>query len=157
MAITKAQTLVYGSKHRSKLVDKLAFGAMNKAFEPAKSSKDWLSRNEEAVAKYVADPKCGFLFTLNGYRTLFRSMYLAQDMEQLQKMDEDLPILFIAGEADPVGDFGKGVKKAVNAFNQSGMQNVECILYPECRHELINELNKEEVFQDVLEWLDFHI
>ena len=84
-------------------------------------------------------------------------MYFAQDMELLQKMDEDLPVLFIAGEKDPVGDFGKGVKIAVNAFYQSGMQDVECILYPEARHELINELNKEEVFQDVLEWLEFHI
>ena len=74
----------------------------------------------------------------------------------MQRMDEDLPVLFIAGEDDPVGNFGKGVKQAVNAFYQSGMKNVECILYPEARHELINELNKEEVFWDVLEWLDFH-
>ena len=76
---------------------------------------------------------------------------------KLQKMDEDLPILFISGEMDPVGDFGKGVKKAVNAFSASGMQDVECILYPGARHELINERNKEEVFQDVLEWLEFHL
>ena len=78
-------------------------------------------------------------------------------LEQLKKMDEDLPVLFISGEMDPVGDFGKGVKKAVNAFYASGMENVECILYPEARHELTNELNKEEVFQDILEWLEFHI
>jgi len=84
-------------------------------------------------------------------------MLLAQDMELLQRMDEDLPVLFISGEDDPVGDFGKGVKKAVNAFRTSGMENVECILYPECRHELINELNKDEIFQDVLEWLEFRL
>ena len=157
LLMTKLATVLRGDKYRCPIINKLAFGSMNKAFEPAKTSKDWLSRNEDAVAKYVADPKCGFIFTLNGYRTLFRSMYFAQDMELLQKMDEDLPVLFIAGEDDPVGDFGEGVKKAVNAFYESGMQDVECILYPEARHELINELNKEEVFQDVLEWLEFHI
>ncbi len=156
LALTKIQTLKHGSHYRSALIDKLAFCAMNKKFEPAKTSKDWLSRNEEAVEKYVNDEKCGFLFTLNGYHTLFRSMYLAQDVELMQRMDEDMPILFISGEDDPVGNFGKGVKQAVNAFYQSGMNNVESILYPECRHKLINELNKEEVFQDVLEWLDFH-
>ena len=157
LLLTKLGAILRGDKYRCPIINKLAFGSMNKAFEPAKTSKDWLSRNEEAVDRYVADPRCGFIFTLNGYRTLFRSMYLSQDMELLQKMDEDLPVLFISGEADPVGDFGKGVKKAVNAFYESGMQDVECILYPEARHELINELNKEEVFQDVLEWLEFHI
>ena len=157
LAVVKAETLVKGDHHRSVLIDKLAFGSINKHFEPAKTSKDWLSRNTAAVEKYIADDKCGFIFTLNGYRTLFRNMLLAQDRDRLQNMDEDLPILFISGEDDPVGDFGKGVKKAVNAFRESGMENVECILYPACRHELINELNKEEVFQDVLEWLEFYL
>ena len=157
LAIVKAGTLLRGDHHRCKLVDKLAFGSMNKHFAPERTPKDWLSRNEAAVDQYIADERCGFIFTLNGYRTLFRNMLLAQDMELLQRMDEDLPILFIAGEDDPVGDFGRGVKKAVNAFKASGMEDVECILYPECRHELINELNKDEVFQDVLEWLEFHI
>ena len=153
----KLLSLLKGDRFRSAFVTKLAFGSINKAFEPANTPKDWLSRDTEAVGKYVDDPKCGFLFTLNGYRALFRSMYLAQDQQLLQKMDEDLPILFISGEMDPVGDFGKGVKKAVNAFSASGMQDVECILYPEARHELVNEKNREEVFQDVLEWLEFHM
>ena len=157
LLLTKLGTLLRGNKYRCPIINQLAFGSINKAFEPAKTPKDWLSRNEEAVAKYVADPKCSFLFTLNGYRTLFCSMLLAQDKTQLEKMDEDLPILFISGEMDPVGDFGKGVKKVVNAFYASGIQDVECILYPEARHELVNELNQEEVFQDVLEWLEFRI
>ena len=157
LAIVKAGKLLKGDHRRCKIVDALAFGSMNQHFEPAKTSKDWLSRNTDAVEKYIADERCGFIFTLNGYRTLFRNMLLAQDMELLQRMDEDLPVLFISGEDDPVGDFGKGVKKAVNAFRTSGMENVECILYPECRHELINELNKDEIFQDVLEWLEFRL
>ena len=157
LLIVKLLSFLRGDQFRSVFVTKLAFGNINKAFEPVKTSKDWLSRDIDVAKKYLADPKCGFLFTLNGYRTLFRSMLLAQDKMQLQKMDEDLPILFISGEMDPVGDFGKGVKKAVNAFSASGMQDVECILYPGARHELINERNKEEVFQDVLEWLEFHL
>ena len=157
MAVVKLLSLLNGDRFRSKFVTAMAFGNINKAFEPVKTSKDWLTRDVAVAEKYLADPKCGFLFTLNGYRALFRSMLLAQDMEQLQKMDEDLPVLFISGEMDPVGDFGKGVKKAVNAFYASGMKDVECILYPEARHELTNELNKEEVFQDILEWLEFHM
>lgn len=157
LAVVKLLSLLKGERFRSKLVTAMAFGNINKAFEPVKTSKDWLTRDVAVAEKYLADPNCGFLFTLNGYRALFRSMLLAQDMEQLRKMDEDLPVLFISGEMDPVGDFGKGVKKAVNVFYASGMEDVECILYPEARHELTNELNKEEVFQDVLEWLEFHI
>ena len=157
LMVVKLLGLLRGDKYRSAFVTKLAFGSINKAFEPVKTSKDWLSRNEIEVQKYIDDPKCGFLFTLNGYRVLFRSMLLAQDKNLLQNMDEDLPVLFISGEMDAVGDFGKGVKKAVNAFHQSGMEDVECILYPDCRHELVNELNKEEVFRDVLEWLEFHM
>ncbi len=157
LLLTKLATIFKGDKHRCPVINKLAFGTINKAFEPAKTQKDWLSRDEEAVRKYVNDPKCSFFFTLNGFQTLFRSMYLAQNKDLLRRMDEDMPILFISGEMDPVGDFGKGVKKAVNAFYRSGMEDVECILYPEARHELINELNREEVFQDILEWLEFHI
>jgi len=157
LLVVKLLSLLRGDKFRSVFVTKLAFGNINKSFEPVKTSKDWLSRDISVAEKYLADAKCGFLFTLNGYRTLFRSMLLAQDSELMQKMDEDLPVLFISGEMDPVGDFGKGVKKAVNAFYASGMENVECVLYPEARHELVNELNREEVFQDVLEWLEFHI
>ena len=155
--VVKLLFLLKGYKYRSELVTKMAFGSINKAFEPVKTSKDWLTRDVAVAEAYLADPNCGFLFTLNGYRVLFRSMLLAQQDELLQKMDEDLPVLFISGEMDAVGDFGKGVKKAVNAFYKSGMQDVECILYPEARHELTNELNKEEVFHDVLEWLEFHI
>ena len=157
LAVVKLLSILKGDRFRSKLVTAMAFGNINKTFEPVKTSKDWLTRDVKVAEKYLEDPNCGFLFTLNGYRTLFRSMYLVQDMDQLRKMDEDLPVLFISGEMDPVGDFGKGVKKAVNAFYASGMENVECILYPEARHELTNELNREEVFQDVLEWLEFHI
>ena len=149
LAVVKLLSLLKGDTFRSIFVTKLAFGSINKAFEPVKTSKDWLSRDEKVCRKYLDDPNCGFLFTLNGYRVLFRSMLLAQREDQLQKMDEDLPVLFISGEMDAVGDFGKGVKKAVNAFYESGMQDVECILYPEARHELTNELNKEEVFADV--------
>ena len=157
LSLTKLQTLCFGDHHRSILIDKLAFGAMNRSFAPTKTPKDWLCRNEAAVEAYIKDEKCGFIFTLNGYRALFRSILLAEKKQCLERMDKDLPVLFISGEADPVGNFGKGVKRAVNAFRWAGMRDVECILYPECRHELINERNREEVFRDVLEWLEFHI
>ncbi|MBR4934577.1 MAG: alpha/beta hydrolase [Anaerotignum sp.] len=157
LGVVKLLSVLKGDKFRSIFVTKLAFGSINKAFEPVKTSKDWISRDVEVCRKYVDDPNCGFLFTLNGYHVLFRSMLMAQNAELMQRMDEDLPVLFIAGEMDPVGDFGKGVKKTVNAFYESGMYDVECILYPEARHELTNEVNKAEVFQDILEWIEFRI
>lgn len=155
--LTHGGKLLRGGRYRCKIIDGLAFGSMNKKFEPAKTPKDWLCRNEVSVEKYIHDERCGFIFTLNGYRTLFCAMEQAQKKKELEKMEKSLPVLFISGEDDPVGDFGKGVKKAVSAFHEVGMRDVECILYPECRHELINELNKDEIFQDVLEWIEFRI
>ncbi len=152
--LTKAGMLLRGDTHRCKLIDKLAFGAMNDAFEPARTPKDWLCRNEAIVDAYITDEKCGFLFTLNGYLALFRSMLLAQNAGKLRKMEKTMPVLFIAGEADPVGDFGKGVRKAAEAFDQAGMEDVACILYADMRHEILNEIGKEEVRKDILNWLE---
>lgn len=155
--LTAAGILLRGEGYRCTFIDNLAFGSMNRKFEPAKTPKDWLCGNEKTVDSYIKDEKCGFIFTLNGYRALFSAIDHTEDRKELAKMEKSLPVLFLSGEDDPVGDFGRGVKRAVSAFHQVGMEDVECILYPKCRHELINEKNREEVFQDMLEWLEFRI
>lgn len=155
--LTAVESAVFGEHHRSRLVDGLAFGAMNRSFQPVRTPKDWLCRDSASVDRYIADTKCSFVFTLNGYRGLFRTIAATQEKRELAKMEKSLPVLFISGDADPVGDFGRGVKRAVQAFHAAGMQDVECILYPECRHELINEWNKREIFRDILEWLQYRI
>ncbi len=155
--LTHMMTRVLGDRHRSKLITQMVFGNMNRAFTPVRTPKDWLNRDEREVNAYIADEKCGFIFTLNGYATLFRAISLAENVLELAKMDRNMPVLFVAGEDDPVGNFGKGVKHTAKVFGRMGMRDVECILYPEMRHEILNEIGKKSVYADILDWLEKRI
>ena len=155
--LTEVLRLVKGDRYRSKFITKLAFGNINDAFEPVRTQKDWLNRDEAEVDAYIADKNCGFLFTLNGYAALFRAMALAENTLELAKMDRNMPVLFVAGESDPVGNFGEGVKHTAKVFGKMGMRDVECILYPKMRHEILKEIGKEAVFADVLDWIEKRI
>lgn len=151
--LCKSEANIYGWHRRSGLMLRMAFGSYNKKFQPIRTENDWLSRNEENVDRYEADPMCGFPFTLNGYYNLFVTLQNIINKENLARMPKQLPVFFIAGESDPVGEYGKGVRKVERLFRESGMQNVECRLYPEDRHELLNELDRERVYEDIWEWL----
>ena len=139
------------------LVDKLAFGSSNKPFRPNRTAFDWLCRDNAEVDKYVADPYCGFLFTASGYRDMFRGLDRLRHMDTLKKMPRDLPVFFFGGDHDPVGCMGKGIPKVAEQFRQAGLRDVTVKLYPEGRHEMFNELNREEVYQDVIAWLNKHL
>ncbi|MBR5445177.1 MAG: lysophospholipase [Clostridia bacterium] len=141
-----------GWHHRSALVDGMAFGGYNKAFRPARTKMDWLSRDTEMVDRYMADPRCGFRFTLNGFHTLFTAIKQLHDPDRLAKMPKDLPVLFVSGEEDPVGDFGKGVRLSADTFLAAGMQDVDLWLYPG-RHEILNETGRDLVFAELARWL----
>lgn len=142
-----------GPQHVSKLVDKAAFGVYNKKIESPKTSFDWLSRNEDNVRQYIEDPMCGFIFTANGFQTLFRLLYNLHDMEGLRKMPPSLPVFFLSGEEDPVGNYGKSVKQVYRSFREMGMENVQIKLYPKDRHELLNEVDKEDAYGDIYRWI----
>lgn len=142
-----------GGKHVSRFVDNLAFGGYNKRIDHPKTSMDWLSRDEKEVQKYLDDPLCGFTFTLNGFATLFELIDRLYDQEYLKKMPQDLPVLFVAGDSDPVGDYGSAPRQVAESFRALGMKHVECKLYPGMRHELVNEIGREEVDQDILNWV----
>ena len=153
-AVANIQKLFLGDKHVSKLLDKLAFGAYNNKISQPKTAYDWLAVNEAVVEKYVADPLCGFIFTVNGFRTLFELLSRQNKAENLQKMPKELPVFFIAGEEDPVGDYGKGVKKVYEDFTGArGMKNVTLKLYSGDRHEILNESDKQQVFEDIYPWI----
>ena len=141
-------------KKPSKLVDKLAFGSNNKPFQPARTPFDWLSRDEKQVDQYIADPLCGFMFTGKAYGDFFGGLTALADFSRLKAMEKQLPVLFLSGEKDPVGQMGQGVRKVADAFRQAGMQAVDVLMYPEGRHEMFNEINKEDVYNDVAAWLD---
>lgn len=144
---------LFGADHVSKVVDKAAFGVYNKKIESPKTSFDWLSRNEENVRKYVDDPLCGFIFTVNGFQTLFRLIYNLHNTEELRKMPMDLPVFFLSGADDPVGDYGKSVEKVYQSFRELGMGNVQMKLYPQDRHELLNEVDREDAYGDIYRWI----
>jgi len=141
-----------GWHHRSRFVDNMAFGSCNKAFRPARTEKDWLTRDEEVVDRYLADPRCTFFFTLNGYHTLFTAIGRLYDKAELAKMPKDLPVLFVSGEMDPVGDFVKGVRLAADTFLAAGMRDVDLWLYMG-RHEILNETDRDLVFAGLARWL----
>lgn len=142
-----------GAQHVSKLVDKAAFGVYNKRIESPKTSFDWLSRNEDNVRQYIEDPLCGFIFTANGFQTLFRLIYNLHDMEGLRKMPTSLPVFFLSGQEDPVGNYGKSVEQVYRSFRELGMENVQIKLYPKDRHELLNEVDKKDAYGDIYRWI----
>lgn len=147
----------HSPQYRSKLLNTLAFGSYNRRCKPRRTEYDWLSRDEAVVDAYIADPLCGFTASAGLLTDMLGGIRYVQDSENLRKMDKALPVFFFAGDADPVGDYGKGVRRAYASFLAAGMQDVTLKLYPGCRHECLNELNKAEVYADVLAWLELKL
>jgi alpha-beta hydrolase superfamily lysophospholipase len=156
-AMCRAIALFEGWHYRSHLINSMAFGSYNKAFKPARTINDWLSRDTENVDRYNADERCGFIFTLNGYYNMFQGLTCLCDDSLLRKVPVGLPILVTSGGNDPVGSFGKGVTAVYEQYKKLGIKDLSIKLYPDARHEILNEINKEEVFKDILLWLEKHI
>ena len=152
--VCKLEQARIGEKNTSALVTKLMFGSYNKAFGPVTSPNAWICSDDAVVAASDADPLCGFDATVGLARDLLTGVGMNEQPENLDKMNKQLPVLFISGCKDPVGGMAKGVLKCIDAFKRSGMKNITIKLYPEGRHEMLNERNKAEVYQDVLDWLD---
>lgn len=155
--LTTLVAAVKGWHHRSKLVTNVAFGGYNKRFEPVRTPKDWLTRDEAIVDAYIADERSSFIFTLNAYHAMFSGIDRLYDKNLLDRMPKDLPVFFVAGEEDPVGDFGKGVRQAVQMCRDAGVQRVDLKLYPKDRHEILNELDRQQVYEDLLCWMEEHM
>lgn len=143
-----------GSLHRSEFINTLAFGAYNKRIKPARTDFDWLSTDDAQVDKYVADELCGFLFTACGYRDLFLLLRTVSVKKWYKRVPENLPIFLVAGDEDPVGEYGKGVKQVAEDLKKTGHTHVHTKLYRGMRHEILNEVNNEMVMKDILEWSD---
>lgn len=151
--LTSIVALFAGWNYRCNFINNLAFGSYNKHFEPARTSKDWLSKDTDIVDKYVADKYCNFVFTVNAYYNMFTGISRLYNKKLLNGMPKKLPVFFVSGEEDPVGDYGKGVLKAVDMFKNAGMQNIKVKLYPTDRHEILNETDREQVYDDIYSWL----
>ena len=143
----------HGWQYRSKFVANMSFMGYNKGLE-GRTTHDWLNRDQAEVDKYLAEERCTFTFTLNAYYSMFSGILRLHDPAFLARMPKDLPLLFLSGDADPVGEQGKGVRRAIQSLKDAGVQNIESIFYPGARHELLVETNKLEVFADISAWLD---
>ena len=154
MAVANLIIKLKGDHHKSKLIDKMAFGTYNSKFEK-RTAFDWLSRDNFQVDKYIADEYCGFLFTAAGYRDLFALLSYVSSKEWFQNLSKELPVLMISGAMDPVCNYSKGIDQVYNALKAAGKTNVQKILYPDARHEILNESACfDTVCKDVLSWID---
>ena len=143
-----------GGHYRSTTINNMALGSYNTTFEPGRTKCDWLTKDEAIVDAYVANPLNQFLFTVNGYYNMFRGMRYCQRQKNLDKIPKTLPILVVSGQNDPVGEFGKGPKIVAQTYRETGIQDVTLQLFPDDRHEILNELDKEAVDQYLLKWIE---
>lgn len=155
--IARLSACANGWKSRSALLDKLTTGGFNRRFQPVKTGCEWITSDEEIAASYGRDPLRCFRFTVNAYDNMFVSIGEAQSARRMKGIPKSLPLLLISGECDPVGGFGKGVRAAYARYRAAGLQQVRCLLYPGCRHELLNEVNRETVYADLLDWMNAHM
>lgn len=142
-----------GEKNTSDTLQNMVFGGYNKRVEHPRTEFDWLTRDAKVVDAYIAHPSCGFTATTGLLRDLLTGIRFIEQKQNLAKMNKDLPVLFIAGGDDPVGNYGKGVTRAAEEFRKAGMKHVACRLFPLGRHEILNEINRREVYDFTAKWL----
>ncbi|MCD7755776.1 MAG: alpha/beta hydrolase [Firmicutes bacterium] len=146
-----------GEREPSEFMQSLAFGSYNRKVEHPRTAYDWLNRDNRAVDAYLADPACGFTASAGLLRDMLGGMLYNQEQKNLARMNPALPVFFIAGGDDPVGSYGKGVRRTAEAFRKAGMRDVSVRIYPLCRHEILNEINKQEIYEDVVQWLEKYV
>lgn len=145
-----------GEQTPSKLLSDLSFGSYNKKFKPNRTEYDWLSMSKSNVDAYIEDTLCGFTCSAGFYRDLFYGLDYTTKQTNLKKIPQDFPLLFLAGRDDPVGSMGKEVIQITQQLKHAGVINVDLILYPLMRHEILNEEKRDLVYGDVLRFLDTH-
>ena len=146
-----------GPRSSGQTLNDIAFGSYCKRIENPRTPFDWLSRDNDTMDRYIADPLCGFICKTSLYRDMMGGLKFLTDQKNINKMNRNAPVYFMSGAEDPVGDYGKGVEKAYKAFCRAGLTDVMIRLYPGGRHEMLNEINRSEVMQDILSWLNDRI
>lgn len=154
--IAKRQMKKLGRKTPSLTLNKLIFGTYNKGFE-SKTGFEWLTRDEKEVKKYMEDPYCGFVCTSGFFYDLLDGLEVIHRDSEIQHIRKDLPMFIFSGDQDPVGAKTKGIQKMIRQYKENGLTNIDYIFYPNGRHEMLNERNREEVYTDVLHWIQKQI
>lgn len=152
-ALARLTCAVRGEKYRSKLLDGMGVGGYARAV-PGPTGCEWLSHNEKNVATYVADPRCGFMFSAGGYAAVTKLTARACSLAWARRTPHDVPLLFVSGAEDPVGDNGRGVRAAAELARRAGQRHVDVRIYEGMRHEIFNEVDSRRVMADVLSWVE---
>lgn len=142
-----------GWNYRSTFINNLGMGSYQKSFPSEKSANNWITSDKERRDKYEKDPLCSFIFTVNGYEQMFAGMRTMIKRKNLKRIPKNLPIFFVAGAQDPVGNSGKDVEKVFHSYQKLGIKNCSIKLYPNARHELLNERNRKQVYGDLYRWM----
>jgi alpha-beta hydrolase superfamily lysophospholipase len=150
---TRAERLRLGARGKSKLVQSLTFDAFNKNFAPARTPFDWLSRDPAEVDKYVADPLCGFPAAVQLWLDLLKGWAAVSRAAHRNRVPKALPIYLIAGGRDPVSGGTRQLGPWMAEYRAAGCANLAHRFYPQARHELFNEVNRDEVTGDLIRWL----
>lgn len=152
--ITAFQVKFDSGRGKAYLIDKMAFDNFNSRIGKDASDFAWLSSNEAEVKKYQEDPLCGAVLTKNFYYYFFKGLIKLHKAKKITRIPKSLSIYICSGEEDPVGSYGRTVRKLYELYRNVGIENVQIKLYPGARHEIINETNHEEVYSDIFTWLN---
>lgn len=152
--LLKLERMFKGSDVPSQVAKKLAFEDWNKKFKPNRTQSDWLTRDESEVDIYLADPLCGFDATNGLWGDLLEGIQTGAEDTELSKIRNDLPIHMLAGGKDPCSDNGRAVERLHDRLKKSGIEDIGLIIHQDNRHEALNELNRDEVMQEFVAWLD---
>lgn len=149
--MTRILSLIQGDHYPSKLMRKLSTGNFNSYFEGKEGN--WCTKDAEIIKACSNDPYCDFIFTLNGYKLLLDTVAFVQKKSNIEEIPKNLPIRMLSGDEDPVGDFGKAVKEIYHEYQQAGIENISMKLYEGDRHELYHETDRQDVFEDIYQWI----
>lgn len=159
MFLAKVMSTFFGWRHISKIIIKSSFGGPYKQFDVTGKNPEnsWLSKNIESVRNYYSDPKCTFKFSISGYQALFEAVLYDCDIENVKKTPKKLPLFIISGKDDPVGNMGVGVKQVYDLYKEAGSYDLTYQLYEDDRHEILNETDRQNIFDDILAWMNVRI
>jgi alpha-beta hydrolase superfamily lysophospholipase len=155
--VAKNEIKKHGRNVKSDKLNKMSFGSFNNAFKPNRTEFDWLSSDNAEVDKYIKDPYCGTVFPSGFFYDFLTGLKEIENRDNLKAVPKELPIYIFSGAKDPVGRNGKGVAKLINAYKKCEIKDLTYKFYKDRRHEMLNEVNKDEVMGDVISWLNTHI
>lgn len=144
-----------GETQPNEKLQNLVFGSYNARVEHPRTDLDWVSRDAKIVDAHPMNH--GFRPTAGMLRDMMKGIHYIEQLQNLAAMRKELPVFFVSGGDDPVGNYGKGIHQTAAAFRKAGMQNVSVRIYPLCRHEILNEINREEIYEDILQWMEKQI